>query len=121
LARGFLLYSLDLLELSEFPEEPLELSDFPEEPPELSDLPELSDAPDLLEPSDELLFPLSEELLLEPSLLSALTGRGAPEGDLWSVAYQPEPLKTIPAGVNTFRRLFLLHSGQRFKGSSVND
>lgn len=55
------------------------------------------------------------------SLLSLLGEREAPEADLWSVAYQPEPLKTIPAGVSTLRRLFLLHSGQRLRGSSVKD
>jgi hypothetical protein len=103
----------------------LALSDLLVEPFELSDLLgvlEPSEEPDLLEPSEELLLALSDELeLLEPSLLSAFTGRGAPEGDLWSVAYQPEPLKMIPAGVNTLRRLFLLHSGQRFMGSSLKD
>jgi hypothetical protein len=94
----------------------LALSDLLVEPFELSDL------LGVLEPSEELLLALSDELeLLEPSLLSAFTGRGAPEGDLWSVAYQPEPLKMIPAGVNTLRRLFLLHSGQRFMGSSLKD
>lgn len=96
-----------------------------DEPFELSDLPEvleLSEELDLFEPSDELLLALSDELELpEPSLLSAFTGRGAPEGDLWSVAYQPEPLKMIPAGVSTLRKLFLLHSGQRFRGSSLKD
>jgi hypothetical protein len=50
----------DLLEL-------LELSD-------LLSLPELSDEADLLEPS-EVLLAFSEELLLEPSLPSALVDR----------------------------------------------
>jgi len=105
LACGFLCYSLDLLELSALLDELLlELSVF-------------------VEPSDVLeLLALSDELALgADSLLSTFAGRFSPEVDLWSVAYQPEPLNTIPAGVRTFRRLFLLHSGQRFNGSSVND
>jgi hypothetical protein len=66
----------------------LELSDFPDELPEFSVLLDFSDAPPseefgLLELSPELLLGFSDELLLlEPSLPSALTGRGAPEGDL---------------------------------------
>jgi hypothetical protein len=108
----------------------LELSALLVEPPVLSDLlelsdffslPELSDEADLLEPSEALLA-LSDELPLAPSLLSALADRRPwPDGDLWSVAYHPEPLKMIPDGVKTLRRLFLLHSGQRLRGSSLKD
>jgi hypothetical protein len=50
------------------------------------------------------------------SLFGALR---TPEGDLWSVAYQPEPLKTIPTGAITLRKLFLLHSGQVVSGWSL--
>ena len=105
----FYSYSLDLLELSAFPAELPELSG-------LLELPELSAAP------GELL-PLSDALALAgaDSLFSAFARLFNPEGDLWSVAYQPEPLNTIPAGVSTFRKLFLLHSGQRFRGSSLKD
>jgi len=99
--------------------------------------------------SFELLFAAPESLLLEDedgdepkseeevdadgagaaSLLSllasppVLTGVGltAPDFDLLSVAYQPEPLKIIPAGVITLRSLLLLHSGQRVNGWSLND
>ena len=106
--------SLALLELSVLAVEPLELSEelrllalsF------LLSLLELSPELELLEPSDAL----------APSLLSDFAVRRFwPEGDLWSVAYQPEPLKMIPAGVSTLRRLFLLHSGQRLRGSSLKD
>jgi hypothetical protein len=96
-------------------------------------------SPELLfEPPKSLLLELEEPASLEAdveaagaaSLLSllvsapALTGAGlaalfAP--DLLSVTYQPEPLNTIPAGVITRRSLFLLHSGQRLSGSSLND
>ena len=116
-------YSLFLLELSDLLVEPPVLSDLLTllELSDLLSLPELSDEADLLEPSAELLA-LSDELPLEPSLPSAFADmRPWPEGDLWSVAYQPEPLKIIPAGVSTLRRLFLLHSGQRFRGSSLKD
>ena len=123
LARGFWFYSLVLLELSDLLLEPLALSDLPELP-ELSDLPslpELFGESDLLEPSEELLVLSDEFALLTPSLPSVFSGRTWPEGDLWSVAYQPEPLKMTPAGVITLRRLFLLHSGQRLRGSSLKD
>jgi hypothetical protein len=70
-----------------------------------------------LDDEEEALSDLDEP----PSLFSDFGGRGVPEEDLWSVAYQPEPLKTMPAGVSTLRRLFLLHSGHRLRGSSVKD
>jgi len=41
-------------------------------------------------------------LLLSLPVL-ALAGCTALDFDLWSVTYQPEPLKTIPAGVMTLR------------------
>jgi hypothetical protein len=74
--------------------------------------------------SDEAVETTGAESLLAPLVSpSVLTGAGltALDFDLWSVAYQPEPLKTIPAGVMTLRSLFLLHSGQRVSGSSLND
>jgi hypothetical protein len=78
---------------------------------------------DVLESEDAVEAAGAASLL---SLLASplpLTGAGltALDFDLWSVAYQPEPLKTIPAGVITLRSLFLLHSGQRVSGSSLND
>ena len=95
-------YSLVLLELSALGAE-------------LSVLAGLALSPELELPEPSL------ELFPAASLLSAFCARVCPEGDLWSVAYQPEPLKTIPAGVKTLRKLFLLHSGQRLRGSSVKD
>jgi hypothetical protein len=76
-------------------------------------------APDDAGDADDSLEPVG--LAGVASAPSFLTARLAPEGDLWSVAYHPEPLKTIPTGAMTLRRLFLLHSGQRVKGSSWND
>ena len=64
---------------------------------------------------DSLLDSLVDSLL--DSLFWALFL--TPEGDLLSVAYQPEPLKTIPTGAITLRRLFLLHSGQMVRGWSL--
>ena len=123
----FLTYSLDLLELSRLLFEPE-----PELPEDsllaLELLPVLPDDSLLAEPdpllSEELELPeLSEELAPAEvdSLFSVFAGRFRPEVALWSVAYQPEPLNTIPAGVSTLRRLFFLHSGQRLRGSSVKD
>jgi hypothetical protein len=114
----FWFYSLDLLELSVLEEVLPELSDAPESL-ELSDLPLLSDLPELSEDPEPVEEP--SDLAAPASLFSLLARRLAPDADLWSVAYQPEPLKTIPAGVRTLRRLFLLHSGQRLRGSSVKD
>ena len=37
-----------------------------------------------------------------------------------SVLYHPDPLKTMPDGWMTRRTVFLLHSGQRVMGWSVN-
>jgi hypothetical protein len=127
----FVSYSSDLLELSRLLFEPLSellaVSRLLSDPDELLEvsllLPDsLLDELELL--SDALELPeLSEALALAEadSLPSFLAGRFRPEVDLWSVAYQPEPLKTIPAGVSTLRKLFLLHSGQRLRGSSVKD
>ena len=124
--RGFCSYSLDLLELSDFL---LELSDLLLEPSdfpaELSGLLALDDVSEVLDDPDELSWLLElllpSDALADASFPSLLGGRFNPDDDLWSVAYQPEPLNTMPAGVNTLRRLFLLHSGQRFNGSSVKD
>jgi hypothetical protein len=51
--------------------------------------------------------------------LSALS-RDAPwpEGERLSVAYQPEPLKMMPVGVNTLRKDFFPHSGHFTRGAS---
>jgi hypothetical protein len=68
-----------------------------------------------LDSFDSLLDSLVDSLL--GSLFGALFR--TPEGDLWSVAYQPEPLNTIPTGAITLRRLFLLHSGQMVRGWSL--
>ena len=126
LLADFPSYSPDLLELSRLLFEPLpELPEGSLLPPELlpelpadSLLAELALLSDELEPSD-----FSDVLALADvdSLFSVFAGRFRPDVDLWSVAYQPEPLKTIPAGVSTLRKLFLLHSGQRLSGSSVKD
>jgi hypothetical protein len=59
-------------------------------------------------------------LLVSPPVLTGV-GLTAPDFDLLSVAYQPEPLKIIPDGVITLRSLFLLHSGQRVNAWSLND
>lgn len=42
-------------------------------------------------------------LLLSPPALGLDEDVPEPDFDLWSVTYQPEPLKTIPAGVMTLR------------------
>ena len=45
-------------------------------------------------------------LLLSPPALVLAAGCTALDLDLWSVTYQPDPLKTIPAGVITLRSWF---------------
>jgi hypothetical protein len=42
-----------------------------------------------------------------------------PDGERLSVAYQPEPLKMMPVGVNTLRSDFFPHSGHFTSGASV--
>jgi hypothetical protein len=65
--------------------------------------------------SDDL---LSEGLLSLFLLLPA--GMLALDEERLSVLYQPEPLKMMPEGWMTRSTEFLLHSGQRLIGLSVN-
>jgi hypothetical protein len=105
------IYSLELLFAA--PESPL-LEDEPADEDELES--EVEDEDDAEAAGAACLLSLLVSL-------SVLTGAGlaAPDFDLLSVAYQPEPLKIIPDGVITLRSLFLLHSGQRVNAWSLND